>query len=1665
MPKKIISELYKQLEASLTEKVYLKQLRLNKKTMIKLLHDNNWHEKIGYLISLEHISCEEILRVSEETIEGFQEKPNEGWLELAKNTVLDQMFPSSGELKKNADVGVLMLLRIIRVFINWQNNKKNNKILNAGISIKEIIETENNIEFDYEKATTIITLLDEEELLECGIKDEYKRFANFWNRNYVYEFMLIFNELTNFNTLGHIAGVHFVAMHIAKQLKRLGLPIDLALVSAAAASHDLGKFGCKPSEAEKIPYLHYYYTNQLLKDNDMPTIGHIAANHSTWDLELENLSVESLVLIYADFRVKSSRDIKGKERVNFYSLKESFNVILNKLDNVDENKKQRYIRVYSKLRDFENYIKDLGACVELHSNIISNVKKTPISLLDSSKSIEELKFLAIEHNIKLMSKFNSETSFANLLEKARSEKQWKNIRAYLNIFSEYSTYMTQRQKLITLNLLYELLMNREGDIRRQASSIMAEIIVNYDEEFRKELPIDAHIDIKDNTSIKLWQNFLDMIVFPDYKVTDQHKRWIGYSLKTVIKTLTEKCRNKEEQQKYLDVLFSYFEKTDIDDDTAFTLLAAILNVPLEDCDEKTITTLMEFGVKISKREPMEIKIGALRFAKYAVSTFAESETSLKRDNDHISKADLLNKIRPYVMELMDSISDDLVSSRYLKYKILVYLDENRECINKYKSNLYNQNNVEADLYLENFKVGTPWVIKAVNIEFLLDKLGMKIYDEKLHIATHFSNLVKVSERVTVRHSAGKGLLKVIEFLSLDQRNEIIIELTKGLEIGEYQFSKYIPEYLGEVAMYLHPRELDEFIADLKQLEDSTNSRIASVTLDTLGVMVKKYPSYKARFEESDDIYESRRDLMLGMIIRGLANYDEIISQEAFLVIGQSIFGSDELSLEDKSVIFERIYRKILTLISDKEENNLVFYNNAAALNHLYRFISDYIMKYKEFDYNDNKKIAFFPGTFDPFSLSHKGIVREIKKLGFEVYLALDEFSWSKKTQPHLIRKQIVSMSIADESNVFIFPDDIAVNIANSKDLKKLREIFEDKELYMVVGSDVILNASSYKKEAEENSIHYMNHIVFKRVSEEEGTAESESLINNYEKIKGKVLELKLPIYLEDISSTRIRENIDNNRDISNLIDTVAQNYIYQNSLYLREPQYKSIIRACSISFEIIENDNYKILKNVEEIIGKSSEIKENVCSYLEEKEVSAIIVRNGSDNNRPLGITLFHELDTVNLYNEFKDPNITSYIRENSSGKIIIFSAVIINNKNVIEDLQQILLTESIANCLKQGFTYAIYNPILTKLSKTNNNQLEDVLKRQGFFSIGENEYGLNLYFVDMKSPVIIFENMETRLKSPFNKNERILKVLKESHKRMQEALTEIYEGGLVLSFNSDIMHHKLVDMITKENRVSKKITKIRNLGPYMCVPFGKILDGKAVPNTVTKNLHTEKVFDAEIKTFKIKEYPYYATLEDQIGTIESFDRPILLVDDLIHKGYRIKELDPIFKRKGITIDKIITGVLSGIGKDLMAVQGREVDSAYFVPNLKTWFVDESMYPFIGGDSVNRESNSVTNLLPSINLILPYVAPTFLSNEKREAVFNFSLACLESAKNILEVLEEEFQKACERKLTLNRLGEVIISPRLPDKGYCIRYDENLAPSIYLSNDIESLMRLKNIIKI
>ena len=952
----------------------------------------------------------------------------------------------------------------------------------------------------------------------------------------------------------------------------------------------------------------------------------------------------------------------------------------------------------------------------------------------------------------------------------------------------------------------------------------------------------------------------------------------------------------------------------------------------------------------------------------------------------------------------------------------------------------------AGMFLDNLKTGTPWIEKAVNISIMLQYVQkFENRSQMLHVATHLVNLIKVSETVTVRKAAGRGLLSMIDKMPMEQRNELTVELFNGLELGDYQFSKYIPDYLGILMLYLPPEELDESVSELKKIMESGSEKAASSVIRTLGVMIAHYGDYGRRFSEEGDASEKRRFRLVNLLMKAYAGYNEITSQEALHTLGTELFGGEVLSLSEKTEIFRHCCKKLMTLLYEKEEGELDFYHNAAVLNHIYRYICRYQAEKGEISFPEAKKVAFFPGTFDPFSLGHKAVAVTIRDMGFEVYLALDEFSWSKNTQPRMQRRKLITMSIADEDDLFIFPEDIPVNIANPSDIRKLKETFAGKELYIAVGTDVIRNASCYKAPPQEHSIHTLNHIAFARESAEQRESRGERY-----PISGKVVNLTLEKYYEDVSSTRIRENVDMNRDISNLIDTVAQNYIYDRNMYLREPAYKHILQAREIGVGAYMHRSIDELP--EELQSQMRERGYDLAaaeSYLNRENVRCLYIEGGVRRKKTMAFAAAHRVETSDLLAEFSDREIAARVRQKAAGSIAVIGTLFTAKGKGISNIEEIVITEIMSELAARDFTYAVYHP--ADPAGMNASVIE-ALKRQGFVNIADPGRPA-VYAAGMRAPVVIFRDVETMIKNPLNKNPRVLRAISESHEKLLSLLTELYPGQLILSFHPGVVHSKIIRKVAELNGVSVQASRHGERGPYMSVPFGKALADVVVPNTVTKALHTEKYFTSDLKHFTIAEAKDYSTLDNQARTLHSFNRPIILIDDLLHKGYRMHILDPILSKNDVEVKEIIVGVLTGNARDMAAVKNRTAEGAYFLPNMGIWLNERDSYPFIGGDSIEGEEDA------SINLILPYTLPTFIGNGEGKAVYAYSMTCLENAKRIFTVLEQEYQNTFEKKLTLKRLGEVISRPRMPDTGNGLHYDENLAPSVYIENDIMRLKRL------
>lgn len=1624
MYKKMISK----IQANLNRLDFIKKDSESQIFISKSLFGSDFVDDLTELYRSTNYSCSDILNLSRDIMNYFSDsEPDSGWLFYTYQYILSRSYPHAvnATLNSKFDNSCIVYLEVLK-------------------SVRKIFDQENihpiknDIYFPFE-------FLCKSEIQNLDQSFEYIKFLEIFEKDYICELMLLNQEITGYNTLSHISGVHHISIRIGKQLKSIDLPIDLGRVSGAAAGHDLGKYGCVGEESKRVPYLHYYYTEQWFNNNDMPMIGHIATNHSVWDLELENLPIESLILIYADFRVKNIKTSEGSWQMKIFSLKESFDVILNKLDHLDDKKEKRYRRVYNKLKDFEDYMMQMGVDVRLNNTVVKETPVTHFHLLSGSDVVDNLKYIAIDHNIKLMHRLRSEASLSSLLELARTENDQKKLRGYIQVLEEYSTHLTQRQKIITITFLYDLMVHPEEDLRKKCADLIGALIAGFDEHYRKEVPKSANLKSPEITSNELLDRYFYQFLSPDHKYIDIHREWIGYGLRNLVSSVFRNS-SKDIKKSYFETITPYYENADfLDSAKLIYLLEAFKYIPY--IDEEHALVYYKFIESCLALDDERVNLSALERAYYL----------LDRCNN---SAYFSNFLENYLSSVCKE--SDLPSISYLRYKIANKLFSNSTltslCYEKFSAQ---SDNMISDIFLRNLKTATNWIDKKINIEILLKSVEHEPSRHALHTAMHYCNLLKVSAVENVRNHAGMSLLLIAPYLTLDQRNDVCIELLRALEMENYHFTKYIPYYLGRLLLFLQPQEFDEILEDFSEKIRKANRQISLLILSTVGNCLQVYQNYSQNFEEKKEVFDARFQKLLGILVTGLVNYDIQVRQEAFLIIGSYIFGTKKLTINQKYRIFKIIAKRILILSAKYEDDELLFLNSSASLNHMYRFISDYNFFVGELLLEKKKKIAFFPGTFDPFTLGHKEIAKNIRDLGFEVYLAVDEFSWSKRTQPHMLRREIIAMSIADEFNIQILPSDFQVNISNPASLMHLKHSFaSDVEVHVVVGSDVILNASSYRAEPTLGSIHSFSHIIFERLNQKVSETETLLLDQKLKTLKGDTIRLKLPPQYEDISSTQIRNYIDQNRDISALIDPLAQKFIYETGIYRREPQYKSLLQTSLIKVEVMDDLNLDllILLNNQFFQGREDSLK-NMQKLAHSKNPRILIIRD-MISDTIIGFSFFHWTRSSMLFHEFNDNKISEFIREKAIGRIIVIDGIF-SSKNInYKQLNQILLTETLSFCLARDYTYGIYHDGICKM---RNKHMSNILQDQGFSPITIDNKAYPVYHVNMANPCTLTLDLDTIIKEPFKSNDQVKRIISKTRKRLQRTLTKLYPGNLILSFDRDMLYQKLTQKICQINDVSPIQSNPRVLGQNVCAPFGSILKGYIVPNTITKSIHSEKMFAPDLGSFTIEPYPHYMSLDHQIEMINAFNKPVILVDDLLNKGYRIKVLDPLLKAKHVDVKQILVGILSGRGKELMDLQDRSVDSAYFLPNLRVWFNENTFYPFIGGETVWRGQSPKINLIPSLNFVLPYATPNFIKGVDKSSILELSRVSIENSRDILKVLEKEYLKLTERNLTLKHLGEVFISPRYPDRGKYIEYDLNLSPSRYLENDLEHLNRIKNFI--
>ena len=429
MERQLGKPLHIQAAEAFESPAFLQKLGMARADAERIFGGADWHQLLRDLAPIRgRISCADALAAFRPLLDQVAPDPAEGWLSYAYQVARALLYPASdpGHTSAQWD-GALCFLQLLQVLFDAERTC---------------------LPFDFWLDFEFCT---EEELSHSGVAEEYRRFCYRFREEYIYEMLRLSREVTSFRTLEHIAGVHYVSMRVARAFCASGGLIDLGLISGAALGHDLGKFGCKPGE--RVPYLHYYYTDLWFHRRRLTDIGHVAANRSVWDLEPDYLSVESLLLIYADFRVRGTRAPGEKERMRIYSLKDAYEMIFCKLADMTPEKTLRYQNVYHKLSDFENLLRSRGVSPELtETELLPHETKDP-SLMNAEQALQALRDLTLDGSIRLMHTLSTDQTLEQLLEQAKGEKNLQRIRMYLRLLEEYSTYMTRANKRKTLVLL------------------------------------------------------------------------------------------------------------------------------------------------------------------------------------------------------------------------------------------------------------------------------------------------------------------------------------------------------------------------------------------------------------------------------------------------------------------------------------------------------------------------------------------------------------------------------------------------------------------------------------------------------------------------------------------------------------------------------------------------------------------------------------------------------------------------------------------------------------------------------------------------------------------------------------------------------------------------------------------------------------------------------------------------------------------------------------------------------------------------------------------------------------------------------------------------------------------------------------------------------------
>lgn len=197
------------------------------------------------------------------------------------------------------------------------------------------------------------------------------------------------------------------------------------------------------------------------------------------------------------------------------------------------------------------------------------------------------------------------------------------------------------------------------------------------------------------------------------------------------------------------------------------------------------------------------------------------------------------------------------------------------------------------------------------------------------------------------------------------------------------------------------------------------------------------------------------------------------------------------------------------------------------------------------------KTGIFGGTFNPVHKGHIMLAEYcMESVGLDRIIMIPT-----AVPPHKISNNLASENdrlnmckLACRGKENFFVSDIEIKRQGKsytyETLTQLKEIYPDDHLYTIMGADMFLTLDRWKNP----KIIFEKSSIITIPRDEENKLELENFYNDVLKAMG-ASSVILPNPVMSVSSTFIRENLDNFNLISDMLDKGVYDYIIKNNLY------------------------------------------------------------------------------------------------------------------------------------------------------------------------------------------------------------------------------------------------------------------------------------------------------------------------------------------------------------------------------------------------------------------------------------------------------------------------------------------------------------------------------------